>query len=227
MTDIKDKLALSCFYGERDGNSISTSVLDKVGDKLINYRISKIRTQYDAEKKRFYGMQFFYKNLEEGTETPIINIVSNKSKLVEQEMDLNHEEIVDVKIWLSSDVCLLGFEIITNKNKFKKFGGGNDDELITVDDLQQKDKVVLTFSANKSKDTDIITGIDFHYINKDEYVFLLYEGVLSLRNRIKKPEFQMKVEKEILPKASDTNKVLYKICALPDNQFSNIIKYSI
>jgi len=76
----------------------------------------------------------------------LIDIKSFENDLIEQEMVLNNEIIINLKVFLK-DVLLIGFEVTTNKNHSKKFGYGQDEELIIISDLENLDNVVVGFGV--------------------------------------------------------------------------------
>ena len=212
----------TCNYGtvfsENDYHDIKT----QLGDNLLDYKISKIKCQLKSNTN-IQGIQFFYKNINTGEEKALIDIKKNDGELIEQELILNNEDIIDLKVFLK-DVVLIGFEVTTNKKRSKKFGYGSDEDLITISDLENLDKIIVGFGVCSSPDG--ISSIYCYYSSKRDYVFHLYTGILSLRIKLKDSDFKEKTNKK-LPKMSDKNKLLYRICSLPNNLYYNIIKYAL
>jgi hypothetical protein len=212
----------TCNYGtvfsENDYHDIKT----QLGDNLLDYKITKIKCQLKSNTN-IQGIQFFYKNINTGEEKALIDIKKNDGELIEQEMILNNEDIIDLKVFLK-DVILVGFEVTTNKKRSKKFGYGGDEDLINIPDLENLDKIIVGFGVCSSDDG--ISSIYCYYSSKRDYVFHLYTGLLSLRIKLKDSNFKEKTDKK-LPKMNDKNKLLYRICSLPDNLYFNIIKYAL
>ena len=212
----------TCNYGTVFDENEYHDIKDKLGNNLLDYKITKIRCQLKSNTN-IQGIQFFYKNINTGEEKALIDIKKNDGELIEQEMILNNEDIIDLKVFLK-DVVLIGFEVTTNKKHSKKFGYGSDEDLVTIPDLKDLDKIIVGFGVCTS--IDGISSIYCHYASKRDYVFHLYTGLLSLRIKLKDSNFKEKTDKK-LPKMNDKNKLLYRICSLPDNLYFNIIKYAL
>ena len=139
-------------------------------------------------------------------------------------MVLNNENIINLKVFLR-DVKLIGFEVTTNKNHSKKFGYGNDEELINISDLENLDNVVVGFGVCYGKELGV-SSLYFYYMKKLDYILQIYSGVLSLKVKLKDIDFKEKVEKK-LSKMSKKNKLFYRICSLPNNLYFGVIKYAL
>ena len=214
----------TCIYGTVEGESKMYDMYEILKEKILEYRITKIKC-FLKSNTSIYGIQFVYRNINDCKETTFIDVKSKENDLIEQEMDLNNEEIKDLRVWLNQDIKLIGFEVTTNKNRSQKFGYGGDDELIKIPDFEDKDKVIVGFGCY-ANDQSGVTGLYGFYETRKQYISVIYSGIFSLRIKIKDPKFQEKTEKK-LEKMNEKNKILYRICKLPDNQFFNIIKYSI
>lgn len=214
----------TCNYGLENENSKCYDMREKVGNKMLDYRLTKIKCQLKSNEG-IYGIQFFYRNVNTAKEEALINVKSNETNLIEQEMNFAFEEANDLRVWLSDEYKLIGFEISTNKNKSQKFGYGNDDQLIICPDFENKDQTIVGFGVHASDDMGV-TSIYGYYLNKRTYSYLMYKGVFSLRNKIKEAEYKKKMDGKIQT-MEEKNQILYRICCLPDNQFFNIIKFAL
>ena len=227
-TETKHKIGISSTvnFGRVDENSKYYDIRDEVGKKILDYRLVKIKCQLKSNDS-IYGIQFIYRNINTNKEEALINFKSkeNEIDLIEQEMSFDFEEIVDLRTWLSEDIKLIGFEITTNRGKSQKFGYGNDEELRKCPEFENNDKTIVGFGIT-ADDKNGVTSIYAYYLNKRTYAFYIYSGVFSLRIKIKDAEFRKKIESK-LSSMSEKNKVLFKVCSLPDNQFFNIIKYTL
>ena len=212
-------------YGMVSENTKLYDMKDILNNKMLNYKITKIKCQLKSNIG-IYGIQFFYRNLIDGKETAIINVQPKDSlfTLTEQEFDLCGEHIIDMNVWLNQEIILMGFEIITSKNRVQKFGYGNDEELIKVRDLKGLDNVVIGFGLNVNE-SNCIESIYGYFIKKNIYISNLYKGILYLREKSKHPEYKEKIQKK-LSNMSKRNQILYRICCLPENQFFSVIKYT-
>ena len=214
----------TCIYG-----SVAESKLydmhDILGKNLLDYRISKIKC-FVKSNKSIYGIQFIYRNIFTCEEKIVIDVKTKEKDLIEQEMDLNNEDIKDLRTWLDQDIKLLGFEVITNKNRIQKFGyGDGEEQLRTISDFKEGDKVIVGFGCY-ADDKDGVTAIYGFYVNRRKYFAVIYSGILSLRAKIKDPKYKETIEKKV-EKMDVGNKILFRVVQLPSNQFFNILKYSI
>lgn len=226
MKDNETKISvmLTCGYGEI-GDYKNYDIFNILGNNLLDYKLTKIKCQLKPNTS-IYGIQLTYKNINDGKETTFIDIKSDEKDLIEQEMDLKGEEIKDLRVWLNNSIILIGFEVTTNKNRIQKFGYGNDEELRTISDFKNMDKVIVGFGfyANINEKQGI-TAMYAYFIDKHVYISYIFDGIFTLRTKVKQTEFKEKIKKK-LTKMNEKNKVLFRICQLPDNQFFNIIKYS-
>ena len=226
MTDKREKISLkiTCVYGTISySNNTTYDLYDILGKNLLDYKLTKIKCQLKSNKC-IYGLQLIYRNKNDGKESTLIDIKSNEQDLIEQEMDLNGEEIKDLRVWIDENTDLIGFEVITAKRS-KKFGYGNDEQLTKIKDFEKLDKIIVGFGFYADEKNGI-RSIYAYYISRNEFISYIYDGFFALRNKIKNEDFNKKIKNK-LTNMSDRNNILYKICRLPDNQFFNIIKYSI
>ncbi len=224
--ETKHKLGIlsTCNYGKVEENSNYYDMRNEVGKNILNYRITKIKCQLKSNDS-IYGIQFIYRNINTNKEETLINVKSKELDLIEQEMSFGFEEIVDLRTWLSDEIKLIGFEVTTNRGRQKKFGFGNDEQLRICPDFENNDQTIVGFGV-AADDKNGVTSLYAYYLNKRTYAFYIYSGVFSLRIKIKDEEFKKKIESKI-SNMSEKNKILYRVCSLPDNQFFNIIKYAL
>ena len=224
--ETKHKLGIlsTCNYGKVEENSNYYDMRNEVGKNILNYRITKIKCQLKSNDS-IYGIQFIYRNINTNKEETLINVKSKELDLIEQEMSFGFEEIVDLRTWLSDEIKLIGFEVTTNRGRQKKFGFGNDEQLRICPDFENNDQTIVGFGV-AADDKNGVTSLYAYYLNKRTYAFYIYSGVFSLRIKIKDEEFKKKIESKI-SNMSEKNKILYRVCSLPDNQFFNVIKYAL
>ena len=213
-------------FGKKEKDSKIYDFNNIKGEDTLNYRITKIKCQIKSNEG-IYGIQMIYQNLTTLEENTLINIKSNEPNLIEQEMTFNFEQILDMNIWVNDDIKLIGFEVITNKGQFMKFGYGNDEQLRYCHELKNKERAVVKFTIFESKKNGII-GMTLYHINKRTHAFYIYRGIFGLRIKLKNDENKNEMKKKIDDKICDPKKkLLFKICCLPDNQFFNVIKYAL
>ena len=221
-----DKLKDTCIYGSVLEKSKCLDIYEILKDKIYNYKLSKIKCQIKSNKG-LYGIQFFYRNLIDGKESPLINIQPKEKEkdLIEQEFDLNGDSIIDLKTWLDDNYKLTGFEVITNRNMTQKFGYGNNEPIQGIIDFKNLDNIIIGFGVYANEDDNFITALYGYYLNRSKFLMIMYKGILYLRKKSQNPNFVEKIKKK-LPNMNKKNQILFKICNLPQNQFFNIIKYT-
>ena len=214
----------TCIYGSVT-NQNYLEIKSILGNEIFYYKPKTIICLLKPDIC-IVGIQFIYTNIYSGEDKTLIDINSEENYLKEEKFDLNNDEIViDMKVWLNSDLRLIGFEITTNKNRKKKFGYGNDEQQISVSVLKNLDQIVVGFGVYNDENFGI-SAIYGQFINKKNYLYNHLSGIFELRHKLKQSDFKEKVEKK-LEKLDENKKILYRICQMPDNQFFNIIKYSI
>ena len=219
--EVKLDIRQTCIYGSAL-NQNPFDVWKTLGDKIIFYKIKKIKCQ--LKDKKIVGLQCFYQSIDDLSLKPIIDVKNNSNDLTELEYELINEDIVEMRVWLDENVMLKAFEIKTNKGNVKKFGYGEDKELIRISDLEAGDQIIVGFGCYT--DGNVVTAIFADYISKKDYVFFLLSGLFCLKYKLKNPDFKKNVDNK-LKSMNEKNKLLYRVCLLPDNQYFNIIKYVI
>ena len=226
-TKLKDGLNIlsTCIYGKREENSKIHDIRNVVGKSILDYRLIKIKCQI-KQGIGIYGLQLTYRDLITNEDKALINIISKEPNLIEQEMDLNIENISDVKIWINDEIKLIGFEIQSNRGNYKKFGYGNLQELRVCHQLKNKERAVIGFGFIENSKNGII-GMYMYHVNRITYSFYLYSGIFSLRIRAKNDKYKNELKKKADKCTDISKKILFNICCLPDNQFFSIIKFTL
>ena len=219
----EEKPIVTCNYGSVLDESKLYDMKDILKDKMLNYKITKIKCQIKSNEG-IYGIELFYRNLIDGKETSIINVQSKEKDLIEQVFDLCGDYIIDMRVWINNDIKLIGFEIVTNRNRIFKFGYGKDEQLVKIPDLKNLDKIIIGFGLYVNEGNSI-SSIYAYYINKSNYFYHLYKGILYLRSKSQNKEYNEKKKKK-LSSMSKRNQILFRICNLPQSQFFNIMKYT-
>ena len=219
----EEKPIVTCNYGSVLDESKLYDMKDILKDKMLNYKITKIKCQIKSNEG-IYGIELFYRNLIDGKETSIINVQSKEKDLIEQVFDLCGDYIIDMRVWINNDIKLIGFEIVTNRNRIFKFGYGKDEQLVKIPDLKNLDKIIIGFGLYINEGNSI-SSIYAYYINKSNYFYHLYKGILYLRSKSQNKEYNEKIQKK-LSSMSKRNQILFRICNLPQSQFFNIMKYT-
>ena len=221
----KINLTPSCLYGKSEIDSKIHNIRDILGNNILDYRITKIKCQIKSNEG-IYGIEMVYKNLITEEEKTLINIKSEEPNLIEQVIKFDLEIILDIKFWCNDENKLIGFEVNTNKGKFQKFGYGDDNQLKLCHQIKNKERVVVGFCFYE-KENKGITGMFIYHMNKKTYAFFIYKGIFGLRVKIKNDKYKKEIEKTVDKFDDIKKKLLFKICCLSDNQFFNVIKYTL
>ena len=193
-----------------------------LGEYLLNFKLEKIRC-LSKNNIGIMGMQVFYKDRITSQSVKTID-TKNKPNEDEEEQEItfdSNEMINGVTIW--KEDALKGFEIKTNKGKIKKFGWCEGEEKIELDEFEKRDNYVVGFFCNHHKKDGVIS-IGFYYVNNRSFYLFLNLGIFMLRIKSRSEEYRKKINQEI-NKLSNSDKVLFKACCLPSNQFFEIFKY--
>lgn len=111
----------------------------------------------------------------------------------------------------------------------------NNGAILQIDENSNENFIEFNVKKEPKKNKLKVNNIDYfcltnyYYLyNKSKvyYDYLVYEGVLSLKIKIKNNEYKKKIENKV-KNMSYKNQLLFKICCLPENQFFNVIKYSL
>ena len=231
---IKSVIEATLFYGDSycknedvnnkiDDTTLEYNVCQKVEpEKILNYKIHKIICKL-VSNKYIASLKLIYKDRNNGEEITLLETPSEGNNLVELDPFefSEQEEIISIRVWVENNKRLLGFEIKTNKGNTKKFGYGDNNNLIKIDELESNDKIVVGFGVYHSK-TDGVTGLFCYYINKKLHCTILSLGMLYLRNKIKNKTLSVDVTKE----EDEQMYTLKKVCGLADVIFFEIAKYA-
>ena len=225
INDIIDKINYTPFYGtifQKSKNFDYKNYFNK--ENIFHYRLYKL-IFYLGEKDNktaIIGLQQIFKN--------------NYGKEIESEkMVLNEDNIVDIKKFeISSNDYLCNCFIKTGDDRITQIKirtikgneliiGSEEGENIIIDNLNDKnDNMILFFFGNYN---NYLEAFGIYYIPIKNYLepFL---GFFELRKKYKNKIFKKNIEDKI-ENFKIEDKVLWKVCSLPENCFNCIIKFCI
>ena len=225
IDEIADQIKLTAFFGTIFPNTEQkrfddTNYFNR--ENIFHYRLSKIRFFLGEKDNKpiIQGLQTYFKDFY-GKE-----LVSEEARdATEKELDIK-----DLDIPSNDFICNFhlraGNERITQIKlktiKGKEFIVGSDEgEEKIVDHINDnKDHMILFFFGAYRKCLEAIAA---GYIKIKTYLAPTI-GFFELRKKYKNKFFKQKIE-EKLDKLSDKDKVLFKVCGLPENCFNCVIKY--
>ena len=109
--------------------------IQKIQINLLNYYLYKIKCEIKTNNC-ILGIKLIYKNRNDNKKIDVINIEAKKKASLEQEYTFESSEyIVDLRLRLKDR--LIGFEIATDKGEIKKFGYGDEEQLVKIPDFEK------------------------------------------------------------------------------------------
>lgn len=211
-------------YGSIFKSDIFFNHNKELGKNYIYYKPEKIIV-WTGEKNDgnvIAGIEIWYRNILDGSRKKCQKSCGKKIKDKFVYIIKPTEYLVNARIWIGDDSI---YKIILKTNKGNEFEVGRDKgEEIFIDDLDGNN-ILMSFIGNY--DT-YLTALGFQYIEKKQYLDILFIGYFQLKALLKKEDKR----KEILEKAKKgeyqkDDLALIKTCLLPDNPFNGIIKYCI
>ena len=188
-------------------------------ENLYKYRISKIKV-FLGEKDTILGLQTFFKDTK-GEEIPG---EEGRDKSI-KEIDVRTLEIApndflcNMHIFVGEDY-ITKLKFVTKKGKELEVGEeGGEDRIASVINAN-KDKIILSLFGGYDKRLELISC---KYLPIKDYLGPTI-GYFELKKKLKRENFKNKII-ENLSNLSESDKVLFKTCCLPDNVFNEIIKY--
>ena len=69
--------------------------------------------------------------------------------------------------------------------------------------------------------------MSLYHMDKRTYGFYIYKEIFMLRSKVRNDKNKNEMGKKTDKMNDIKKKILFKICTLPDNQFFNIIKFTL
>ena len=222
---IKNKIVeyeTTCNFGLVSEKSENLDDYDYFKEFLIGYHLHKIKCWSD-KNNGIIGIQIVYKDRE--TNEEIITINKHRSE------DQNYQEfilkplelITGLTIWINKS--LKGFELSTNKNRFKRFGFDTGEKIIPEDFEDNNLNIILGFFFTCEPKMGF-SSMGCYYLKRKYLSLILYSGILYLRIKLKDEKYKNEIKKKIND-MDISDKALYMACLLPQNHFIGIIKYTL
>ena len=188
-------------------------------DNLYQYRISKIKI-FLGENNCLLGFQTFYKNLKgqeiAGSEGRDKNIKELDIKTLEIPAN---DFLCNLNVWVGDD-DIRKLKLGTKKGKELIVGLDDGEDRIISSINSNKDNIILSLSGGYRKTLELVSC---KYVPLTDYLGPTL-GYFELKKKLKHEDFKKKVL-EKLDQLSESDKVLFRACCLPDNAFNEIIKY--
>ena len=191
-------------------------------ENLFKFRLSKIKFFLGEKngKELILGLQTIYKN-------------SNGKETVNEESRDKTEKVLDIKILeIASNDYICNFflktgddritqiKLLTKKGKEFIVGSNEGEDKIVNFINDNKDHIILYFFGGYRK---CLEAIAVGYIPIKSYLGNTM-GYFELKRKLKDKTFKDVIESKF-NSLSESDKVLFKVCNLPDGCFNSIIKY--
>ena len=189
-------------------------------ENILKYRISTIKV-FMGENNSILGVQAFYKDLQD-KEYPG---AEGRDKAI-KELDIKKLDIppndflCNLNIWVGDD-DIRKLKFGTKKGKELVVGNEDGEERFISCVNDNKHHIILSISGGYRSTLELMR---FKYIPINEYLGQI-TGYFELKIKLKNEEFKKKTE-QIIDKLPDSDKVLFRVCCLSnDDCFYEIIKF--
>ena len=195
------------------------------GENVLDFRLHKIVCNLNGDSQQIQSMTLICKNRNTGELITLLDTVNSKTKEgTELDYTFGDFEVINkVRVWLKDD-NLIGFEITTNEGNIKKFGYGNDEQLVKIDAFEAGNKVILGFGVHAGKQYGV-SSIYCYYLDRVHLASIEYSGLLQLRAKLKANQDYKKKTEEKKASLSEKDKFILDICELPETAFFPITSY--
>ena len=218
---IAEEIKCTAFFGTVYPDEIKrfddTSFCTK--DNLFQNRLSQIKF-FVGEKNKILGLQTFYSNVN-GKDIP------NEEARDKSEKEL---DIKVLKIPPNDYICnffvstgddrITQIKLVTKKGTTFTVGSEEGEEKIVDYINDNKDYMILFFFGGYRKCLEAIAA---GYIPLKSYLGTTL-GYFELKRKVKDQSFREAIEAKI-NQLKDSDRVLFRVCTLPDSCFNSIIRY--
>ena len=211
-------------YGLITNDCISLDDKNYFNNSLILVELYKIKC-FISQNDTIVGMQIVYRDRKEKNKINTYITIDIKvnincfEKIFIFEQD---ESLINITIW--KEEYLKGFEITTNKNRKQLFGSKSGNKIM-LNEFSSSNNIIVGFYTKFNRMIGL-TALGLYYVSKKEYMIFLISGLFYLRAKLKNEEYYKNIENNI-SKIDYANKAILKLCLLPRNIFSLVIKYLI
>ena len=194
------------------------------GEDSIIYKPEKIRI-WTGEKKEnqvLTGIEIHYRNIMNDKNINKKEYLGSKSDHIYEFIVRPIEYLINAKIWINDNVVQ---KLYLKTNKGREFEVGEEKgEEMKIDALDGNYIISSFFGSYK----DYLNSIGFILIQTKFYMQKLFIGYFELKAKLrKKDKRNVILEKMENNEYDNVESALVKTCLLPDNQFNEIIKFTI
>lgn len=229
---ISKKYDSTSVFGVIHKDGIRFSDVDLFGAELWKYSVLKkitiwYGTPVGGKEKQVIGIQCKYQQMLTGKkiESPIRSGDLTSGDIEVKQLELKEGDFF-TKFNIAFDESIIYLKFTTFKKEVLEVGKIKEDTNKTVDfNDDPEPHVIQCFTGNYNKTS--LSALGVKHIKRKDFIIINLWGILRVRHL-----FLTNVEeknkwsnKENLNKLEEPLKALAKLCLLPDNQFTSVIKY--
>ena len=192
-------------------------------DRLI-YKPEKIKI-WTGEKKGnevISGIEICYRNIMNNKHVKKKEYKGSQSDNVHEFTIKPIEYLINSRIWIGENVVQ---KLYFRTNRGREFGVGKENGEEMKIDLLDGNSIIMSFFGSYN---NYLNSIGFILTDKKFYMEKLFIGYFELKAKLRKKDKKAQIiEKMNKNEYSIVEKTLIKTCLLPDNQFNEIIKFTI
>ena len=204
-------------------------------EQFLNYTLKKIcyelkmgkkekkegdvNKEDEEEVKGIQNLKLIYSTID-GKEEVLLDTTNGKKDLPNV-IELLEGEVIEYVIIYCQDENLCGLDISTNKTQSSQIGRTNLDNPFRV---RNNKKVIVGLGCYASEKLGV-TGIYFYQIDRALYGICETLGLRQLRAKLKSNKEYKKNMEEKEKDLNDKEKLVYKVCNLPDQIYFQVFNY--
>ena len=204
-------------------------------EQFLNYTLKKIcyelkmgkkekkegdvNKEDEEEVKGIQNLKLIYSTID-GKEEVLLDTTNGKKDL-QNVIELQEGEVIEYVIIYCQDENLCGLDISTNKTQSSHIGKTNLDNPFRV----RNDKKVIVGLGCYASEKLGVTGIYFYQIDRALYGICETLGLRQLRAKLKSNKEYKKNMEEKEKDLNDKEKLVYKVCNLPDQIYFQVFNY--
>lgn len=233
---MKDKFQSTPCYGYFPAYRSQFNDSEQFGAELWKYVIlSKVTLWYGTPKsgddnlkeKIVLGIKCVYTDTMTGKKTTSHSHCGDitKEDVEKKELELVDNDFIN-KFYIGADNAVTHIKLITKNGQVIEVGNENVENKKTVE-LNLSTDIQMVQSFFGCYDLYGLRALGCKYISKKDFIFFNLMGILRLRHIFKtnKEERKKWENPEELEKLNYKMQTVARLCALPDNTFSGVIKF--
>lgn len=189
----------------------------------------KVTSENEPKEKCVLGIQAVYENLQTGkvieSDQHCGDITGNDVE--KKELTLTEGDYF-TKFYISVDTCVFYLKFETKRQKVLEVGQAKQEHSKTIEiNTSREPHMIQCFVGYYNQSG--LKALGFQHIAKKNFIFIHFVGVLRLRHLLKtnidaRTKWSDPGQQKML---DESFRAVCMACLLPDNQFSNVMKYCV